>query len=308
MAWKNGCFVDDSKWQLHVGLDLCLGHGGARCPKDRSQDTTKADVAEAASADDPYPTPPPDFTRAAGTSLHRTLSSSTSLDPKGTQADRDSSNPPSLLDVSDSEDEDEDQADGDGWETDDPEDSTPKAKAEISGAEWKVLGGRAEFTATRSVATITHTNGLHFIPLRFCTCADAAPLDEQLLAAGLYPATQIRPQSAFTFDMLDDCILDKIVSKNPTRNYFTKLRRWTTSVFPDKVSVSRVIVYDSGGLLMVSQEPLQRVAPLCSAVDVVEAAKADWLCPRLSRQHSPRQGCLCYWLSRLPPTWPESAR
>ncbi|TCD60065.1 hypothetical protein EIP91_010791, partial [Steccherinum ochraceum] len=109
------------------------------------------------------------------------------------------------------------------------------------GGEWtteevRFMGGNNPFHARRPLTTVVHTNGVHFIEVRYCKCLPQTPPDEQLLASGLYPASQLRPQTAFTLQVLDDGMLDKIICKTPTRNYFTKLRRHTTKAFPDLVS------------------------------------------------------------------------
>ncbi|KAG1721016.1 uncharacterized protein EDB91DRAFT_1240354 [Suillus paluster] len=67
----------------------------------------------------------------------------------------------------------------------------------------------------------------------YCMCADAPSADLQLFRLGLFPASFTQPKTAFTFDVLDDFLLDNLECG-------TKLRRMTTNVFPHLVPLMRV--------------------------------------------------------------------
>lgn len=82
------------------------------------------------------------------------------------------------------------------------------------------------------------TSGVHEIPVVFCTCIDAEPVDIQLLRMGLYPATTRRPKTAFTFRVLDDFLLTNKECQTAAMNYYSKLRRITNDAFPHMVPVS----------------------------------------------------------------------
>lgn len=86
--------------------------------------------------------------------------------------------------------------------------------------------------------TVVHTTGVHFLKAKFCRCPNALARQFQLLDAGLYPATQRRPRTAFTFQVLDDFYIENLECKTPALNYYSKLRRLTSSLFPHLVPVS----------------------------------------------------------------------
>ena len=51
--------------------------------------------------------------------------------------------------------------------------------------------------------TVVHKGGIVSQPVRWCTCRGGRERHLQLLHLGLYPATQKRPKTAFTFDVLN---------------------------------------------------------------------------------------------------------
>jgi hypothetical protein len=65
----------------------------------------------------------------------------------------------------------------------------------------------------------------------------------QLLRLGLYPSSVERPETAFTFSLLDYFHIDAVECKTSAHNFYNKLRRLTDSVFPYKVPVSAVSIY-----------------------------------------------------------------
>jgi len=74
--------------------------------------------------------------------------------------------------------------------------------------------------------------------LRWCQCQQAEPAYAQLLRLGLYPASIERPETAFTFSLLDYFHIDAVECKTSANNFFNKLRRLTNSLFPHDVPVS----------------------------------------------------------------------
>lgn len=91
----------------------------------------------------------------------------------------------------------------------------------------------------RRVLTFVHTNGIHQLPTSFCHCAGAPALDIQLLRMGLFPSTSAQPQTAFTFNVLDDYLLENLECKTSATHYYSKLRRMTSKAFPRQVKVCR---------------------------------------------------------------------
>jgi hypothetical protein len=60
----------------------------------------------------------------------------------------------------------------------------------------------------------------------------------QLFQAGLFPASFTRPKTAFTFAVLDDFLLDNLECGTSAMNYYSKIHRLTSSIFPLMVPVS----------------------------------------------------------------------
>jgi hypothetical protein len=84
--------------------------------------------------------------------------------------------------------------------------------------------------------TITHSNGIHSTRIRFCSCS---PEDKsiQLIKAGLFPATAEKPESAFTFAVLDEFQTHNLQSKVAAFDYILGLRRLTNNVATHRVPV-----------------------------------------------------------------------
>ncbi|KAG2003780.1 hypothetical protein CC2G_004358 [Coprinopsis cinerea AmutBmut pab1-1] len=85
------------------------------------------------------------------------------------------------------------------------------------------------------VLVFVHLNGVHHLPVHFCTCDGAAPQEYQLLSYGFYPATSKNVRTVFTFALLDDHLLQTLECFTSTHHYFTKLRRVTNEPFPETV-------------------------------------------------------------------------
>ena len=89
----------------------------------------------------------------------------------------------------------------------------------------------------RRYLTVVDTTGIHFLNVSYCSCANAAERHVQLFGAQLFAASMIRPQTAFTFRVLDDFLRDNVECGTSAMNYFTKLRRITSNAFPHLVPV-----------------------------------------------------------------------
>ncbi|EAU92244.2 hypothetical protein CC1G_10130 [Coprinopsis cinerea okayama7 len=82
---------------------------------------------------------------------------------------------------------------------------------------------------------IVHTNGVHHLPTRFCSCDDAPQDDIQLLRHDLYPASHKDVRTVFTFAVLDEYLLQNLECYTSAYHFFSKLRRMTNEAFPKKV-------------------------------------------------------------------------
>lgn len=90
---------------------------------------------------------------------------------------------------------------------------------------------------------IVHTTGVHYLSVKFCRCRAHEQDHMQLLDRSLYPATQRRPRTAFTFQLLDDFYIENLECKTSARNYYSKLCRLTSNTSPHLVAVGDI---DSG--------------------------------------------------------------
>ncbi|KAG1870546.1 hypothetical protein C8R48DRAFT_670889 [Suillus tomentosus] len=80
--------------------------------------------------------------------------------------------------------------------------------------------------------TIVDKSGVHSISIWYCHCPGTLNPDMQLFQAGLFPASFTRPKTAFTFSVLDDFLLDNLECGTSAMNYYSKIRRLTSSIFP----------------------------------------------------------------------------
>ena len=65
--------------------------------------------------------------------------------------------------------------------------------------------------------------GIHTISLRFCGCIGAAHPRDQLIASSWFPASLDRPQTAFTFDVLDTFQLLNLQGKLSAYDFYYSL-------------------------------------------------------------------------------------
>ncbi|KAG2073707.1 hypothetical protein BDR04DRAFT_1127056 [Suillus decipiens] len=75
-------------------------------------------------------------------------------------------------------------------------------------------------------------SGVHSLSIWYCHCPGALNWDMQLFQAGLFSASFTRPKTAFTFSVLDDFLLDNLECGTSAMNYYNKIQRLTSSIFP----------------------------------------------------------------------------
>ncbi|KAG1737439.1 hypothetical protein EDB19DRAFT_1829542 [Suillus lakei] len=90
---------------------------------------------------------------------------------------------------------------------------------------------------SKKITTIVDKSGIHTHKINYCRCTSVPTADVQLCQMGLLLASFTQPKTAFTFDILDDFLLDNLECGTSAMNYYYKLRRMTTSVFPHLVPV-----------------------------------------------------------------------
>ncbi|KAG2103721.1 uncharacterized protein F5147DRAFT_654633 [Suillus discolor] len=88
---------------------------------------------------------------------------------------------------------------------------------------------------SKAMTTIVDKSGVHTHIIKYCTCPDATTANIQLFEMGLFAASFVEPKTAFTIGVLDDFLLDNLECGTSAMNYYSKLRRMTTSVFPHTV-------------------------------------------------------------------------
>ncbi|KAG6848447.1 hypothetical protein H0H93_016880 [Arthromyces matolae] len=73
---------------------------------------------------------------------------------------------------------------------------------------------------------VLHTNGIHDVALKYCTCRPLPP-HIQLLRRGLYPASQLRPKTCVTFELLRQLHLLSLNTKASTYDLYQTLESLT---------------------------------------------------------------------------------
>ena len=89
--------------------------------------------------------------------------------------------------------------------------------------------------------TVLDLNGSHSVDMQFCGCHSTpggSHLDVQLLRAGLFPASPLRPTIAFTFELLDTFHLLTLQSKISAYDFYSFVIKKTDSVSPLSRKVS----------------------------------------------------------------------
>ncbi|KAG1847220.1 hypothetical protein F4604DRAFT_1594685 [Suillus subluteus] len=83
---------------------------------------------------------------------------------------------------------------------------------------------------------IVHSTGVYSHSVSWCQCPGAEKAHHlDLMKARLFPASLTRPRSAFTFDVLDNFLIDTLECKTSAMSFYQKLRRFTNNAFPDKI-------------------------------------------------------------------------
>ncbi|KIK73169.1 hypothetical protein PAXRUDRAFT_179079 [Paxillus rubicundulus Ve08.2h10] len=82
--------------------------------------------------------------------------------------------------------------------------------------------------------TLVDVTGVHLLRVRYCVCPTSQQFHMQLLELGLLSATIDidQPKTAFSFSVLNDFIHNNLECGTSASNYYNKLRRITSNVFP----------------------------------------------------------------------------
>jgi hypothetical protein len=86
--------------------------------------------------------------------------------------------------------------------------------------------------------TVIDVSGVHHIWVKWCNCPNSRQQQENhLLQMGLFPVSYKNIKSAFTFKVLDDARMSNLECKSSAYQYYQKLRRATSPLFPNAVEV-----------------------------------------------------------------------
>ena len=81
--------------------------------------------------------------------------------------------------------------------------------------------------------TVVDSTGIFVHTVRWCRCNGAGDKDKdlQLLRCRLFPSTTMKPQTAFTFDVPDQFLIDELECKTSSSSFYSKLGGWRTAHF-----------------------------------------------------------------------------
>lgn len=85
--------------------------------------------------------------------------------------------------------------------------------------------------------TVVDSAGIFVHSVRWCRCDGDEDKHLQLLRHRLFPSTISRPQTAFSFNVLDEFLIDSLECKTSASSFYSKLRRLTDNAFPDTLPV-----------------------------------------------------------------------
>lgn len=89
---------------------------------------------------------------------------------------------------------------------------------------------------------ILNTNGIFTHQILWCDCNKAPSSFFQLFAAGFFPSSFKKPQTAFTFDLLDYFYINSMECKTAALSFCQKLVRLTDNSFPGEVKVCQGVL------------------------------------------------------------------
>ncbi|KAG8711802.1 hypothetical protein FRC09_020405, partial [Ceratobasidium sp. 395] len=86
-----------------------------------------------------------------------------------------------------------------------------------------------------SALLVGDVNGFHTIRVHYCTHNNAAAKPIQLISAGLFPCSDVNPQSAFAISLLEIYNVFLTVGRTSAHKFYSVLERITKPGFPDDV-------------------------------------------------------------------------
>lgn len=94
------------------------------------------------------------------------------------------------------------------------------------------------YEGTAAPLTVVHEYGVFKVNIAYCECHDGIEKHQQLFDAGIFPSSEKRPESGFTFSVLDHFLIYSIRSKMAAWDYWQSLVALSDSVDSKSVPVS----------------------------------------------------------------------
>ena len=116
-------------------------------------------------------------------------------------------------------------------------------------------------------------NGAHEVDVRFCGCVDACDPYLQLLRIGWYPATILRPRTAFTFNLLSTIHELTLQSKINLYDVYHTILRVTSNTGLVVSVVSQFLMLHSTYDAIPYPASLSRAVPCCKRVEKPDDAQ-----------------------------------
>jgi hypothetical protein len=90
---------------------------------------------------------------------------------------------------------------------------------------------------------IVHSTGVYSHHVSWCQCPGAEKDRHlHLLKAKLFPASITWPQSAFTFNVLNNFLIDALECKTSAMSFYQKLHHFINNAFPHTIPVSNFFI------------------------------------------------------------------
>ncbi|VDC06701.1 unnamed protein product [Peniophora sp. CBMAI 1063] len=122
-----------------------------------------------------------------------------------------------------------------------------------------------------AVLALVHDNGVHGLGVNFCKCEGHLPEHEQLLMAGLFPASTKDPATAYDVGSLEKALIEEVECHTPVESYWKKICRYTVPEDPaatvNKYAITTRVHREFRALReytefgFAHQDPTQRRAP-----------------------------------------------
>lgn len=117
--------------------------------------------------------------------------------------------------------------------------SRPQSPSRPPGQDASQSAGRGDIPAGDSFnnpyVRVVHTNGIHHLALVYCNCQGREATHCDIMAQSLIPTSFTRYQTLFTHAVLDDYRITSLECKASAYQYFQKIKRHTSAMFPDTV-------------------------------------------------------------------------